>query len=98
MYIISKENHSSIAVCRNPYNAICWLWDNEWLDVMSDCYIAEKESFVSLYERIGIPPEELRVHVHLVKNYFKKMNLKEFFKEMERFGFHFQKIEDIDYR
>lgn len=96
MYLLREDNHGELAVLENPYRAVEWLWKEHWLDAQTDCYVPEKEDSISLFERLGFDSPKKVNHVSLVENYFLSMELKEFFEEMENFGFYFEEIEVIE--
>lgn len=96
MYIINEENHSGIAIVKDPYKAIYWLLDNNWLSYNS-CGILADDTEKELWQIIGIPKIEAKIKPYLISNYFKSLNLKQFFETMEIFGFYFNEIEVIDY-
>ena len=97
MYIINEENHSGIAVVRDPFKAVEWLLDNDWLSYNS-CGINNKDEEFELWEITGYFESECKRQPLLIINHFKKMNLKKLFETLEMFGIYFNEIEDIDYR
>ena len=96
MYIINEENHSGIAVVRDPFKAVGWLLDNDWLSYNS-CGINEEEEEIQLWEVTGFTELECKFQPYLMVNYFKTLNLKQLLETLEMFGFYFSEIEDIDY-
>lgn len=96
MYVINEENHSGIAVVRDPFKAVRWLLDNDWLSYNS-CGINDKEEEIQLWEITDFCELECEFQPYLIANYFKKLNLEQLFKTLEMFGFYFSEIEDIDY-
>lgn len=95
MYLLREDNYGELAVLENPYRAVEWLWREQWLDATTECYSSEKKDFIPLFERLGFDSPKKVNHVSLVENYFLSMELKEFFEEMENFGFYFLIIEVI---
>lgn len=97
MYIINEENHIGIAVVRDPFKAVEWLLDNNWLSYNS-CGIKSNDEEIELWEITGYFESECKRQPLLIINHFKRMNLKQLFETLEMFGFYFSEIEDIDYR
>lgn len=96
MYIINEENHSCIAACKDPYKAIDWLLDNDWISP-SSCGITPDEQEFQLWELTGASKEECEAKPYIIRNYFKRMNFKKFKKIFEMFGIYFEEIDVIDY-
>lgn len=96
MYIINEENHSCIAVCRDPYKAVDWLLDNDWISPET-CGIGSNEEEFQLWELTGSSKEECEEKSYIIRNYFKRMNFKKFEEIFEMFGIHFEEIDVIDY-
>lgn len=95
MYLINEENHSGIAAVKDPFKAVEWLIDTDWLSYNS-CGIDGEEEF-ELWEITGFTKEEIEKQPYLLTNYFKTLNLKTLFEKLEMFGFYFEEITVIDY-
>lgn len=96
MYLLREDNHGELAVVENPYRAVEWLWKEQWLDATTECYVPEKEDSIPLFERLGYKSAKEVTHFLLVEKHFLSLELKQFFEEMESFGFYFTEIEVIE--
>ena len=95
MYIINEENHNAIAVVRDPYKAIKWLVENNWLDY-GTCGIRPNGEEFDLWEVTGYSREQCREYPNLIVEYFKEKDLENMLNELQIFGLYFEDIEDID--
>lgn len=95
MFVINEENHSAIAVVRDPYKAIDWLIENNWIDYGS-CGVHENDEEFDLWEVTGYSKEQCKRYPNLIAEYFKKKDLDAMLEELQTFGFYFEDIEDID--
>lgn len=97
MYIIDEENHASIAVVRNPFKAIEWLVDSDWLTPYTEGWHGDKiEMWELIHEKLGYSEDECKTQPRLIEKFFETLSFDELFDYLGMFGFSLDTIVDID--
>lgn len=90
MFILSEDNHGTIAIVADTTKIIEWLWEEKWMDAHTEGMDDGKE--ITVAEWAGMTPEEVKDNLPTLQTLFEIND----FNDLEIFGFYLHAIDIIE--